>query len=700
MADKKKIKAQIFKLREELDYHNYCYYELAQPKITDEEYDNLFRQLDSLEKAHPQFASPDSPTQRVGGFVNKSFEPVMHDSAMLSLSNAFDASEVAAFDKRVRESGGVDEVEYLAELKLDGLAVSLNFENGWLVRAATRGNGKVGENITHNIRGVLGDSTLLKGENIPARLEARGEIYMTHADFIKLNAQLKIDFENQNKEIRRENKKRVADGKKEKPERKAAKVFVNARNAATGSLRQKDPSITKTRPLQLCCYALAAVSGGLPKTQSEAIEILRAVGLPTSEFTKRVRGVDGCIKYYEDMLALREKLPFEVDGVVYKVADCELQKRLGNTSRAPRWALAHKFPAEEATTQVQNIEIQVGRTGAITPVARLAPVFVGGATVSNATLHNKNEIARLDVRVGDTVVVRRAGDVIPEILSVDANKRKKKSKEFKFPDKCPVCDSQIVYEDAGVIARCSGGLYCDAQRKENIKHFAHRGAMDIDGLGDKLVEQLVDEGLISNVADLYELSDAQLQGLERMAAKSADNLRAALEKSKRTTLARFLFGLGIPLVGTSTAAALATQLQSIDNIQKSTIESLQGIPDIGPIVANSVVSFFAEDKNIQVIEKLRNAGVHWPTPQSPRADAQNEFFGKTVVLTGTLSISRNDAKQILTNCGAKVTGSVSAKTDFVVVGENAGSKAERAANLNIKMLSEAEFFKMAGIKKK
>ena len=693
-------RARILKLREQLEYHNYRYYELAQPVIADAEYDALLRELESLEQAHPEFASPDSPAQKVGGFVNQSFAPVTHATAMLSLANAFSADEVRAFDKRAREAGEVadGEIEYVAELKLDGLAVSLRFEHGWLTCAATRGDGRTGENITHNIRALLGDKTFLRGKDVPAVLEARAEVYMTQADFRRLNAQLQAEFNRANAAIRAENKIRRAADKKEKPEKKQAKVFVNARNAATGSLRQKDPLVTQSRPLKFCCYAAGELTGApRPQTHWEILEKLRVYGLPVSEFARRVRGAAGCLAYYDEMLARRDQLPFAVDGVVYKVADLGRQKILGATGRAPRWALAHKFPAEEATTVVQNIELQVGRTGAITPVARLAPVFVGGVTVSNATLHNRDEIARLDVRVGDTILVRRAGDVIPEVLSVDKTRRRKNAVKFKFPSRCPVCAARIVYADDGVIARCSGGLHCAAQRKQNIKHFASRGALDINGLGDKLVEQLADANLVRTVADLYEISDAQLRGLERMAEKKAANLRAALEHSKNTTLPRFLFGLGIPLVGESTAAALAAHLQTLDNLRAATAESLQGIPDIGPAVARSIVAFFAAPNNARVIDKLLAAGVHWPQPmQTSSAATAHIFHGKTVVLTGALSIPRAAAKKMLQDCGAKVTGSVSRNTDYVVVGENAGSKATKAAALKIPMLTETEFLTLVG----
>lgn len=672
-AKKADAHARIQHLRAQLAYHNYRYHILDDPEISDSAFDRLMRELEKLESAHAEFASADSPTQKVGGMRDKTFSEVAHRVPMHSLANAFDDAEVARFDQRVRahlemEAG---EVGYVAEAKLDGLAVSLRYENGYLARAATRGDGRAGENITHNMRAVLGDAVRLHA-TAPAVLEARAEVFMRHDDFAKLN-----------------------DAQRDRGE----KTFVNPRNAAAGSLRQLDPKVTEARPLSLYCYGLGEVSESPPPTHMEILNWLKEFGLPVSDLTRQVQGAAGCLDYYRDMLACRAALPFDIDGVVYKVARIDWQDSLGHTSRAPRWALAHKFPAQEEMTRVENIELQVGRTGAVTPVARLQPVFVGGVTVSNATLHNRDEIARLDVRVGDAVIVRRAGDVIPEIVKVNKSKRKKGARKFVFPDACPVCASAIVYEDGGVIARCSGGLYCDAQRKENIRHFASRTAMDIEGLGNKLVEQLVDAGLVTSVADLYALTEAQLAGLERMADKSAANLAAALRQSKQTTMARFLFALGIPLIGAATAEALASHVPDLQRLLDADEETLQAIPDVGPVVARSVRAFFGEAHNREVIDKLVAAGVTWPRAAEVAGVAgggDGPFAGKTVVLTGTLSMARNDAKRILQSAGARVTGSVSKNTDFVIVGENPGSKVDKAEALGIPVLDEAAFVDMAG----
>ncbi|MDD9857975.1 MAG: NAD-dependent DNA ligase LigA [Gammaproteobacteria bacterium] len=664
------IPGSIMALREQLQYHNYRYYILADPEISDSEYDRLFRELQALEKSHPEFASPDSPTRRVGGFAEKTFSEVEHRVPMHSLANAFAFDEVERFDSRVREHLELEdgEVEYIAEAKLDGLAVSLRFENAWLVRAATRGDGRKGENITHNMRQVLAGATRLRGPSSPEVLEVRGEVFMRRDDFERLN---------------RAQRKR------------GEKTFVNPRNAAAGSLRQLDPAVTGSRPLSVCCYALGQVVGApLPNTHWEIIRWIKRLGLPVSSLARRVAGVKGCLEYYREMLKRRTELPFDIDGVVYKVSRVDWQDSLGHTARAPRWALAHKFPAQEQMTRVEKIELQVGRTGAVTPVARLTPVFVGGVTVANATLHNRDEIERLDVRVGDRVIVRRAGDVIPEVVKVHKAARKRGARKFTFPKTCPVCASAIVYEDGGVIARCSGGLYCSAQRKENIRHFAGRAAMDIEGLGAKLVDQLVEGELVGNVADLYELTLEQIANLERMAEKSAANLVEALNKSKRTTLARFLFALGIPLIGAATAEALAAHLPDLERLLAADQETLQAIPDVGPVVARSVLAFFDEPHNREVIDKLLAHGVTWPAPQPRSGNPGGAFAGKTVVLTGTLSVARAEAKRMLQSAGARVTGSVSKNTDYVVVGDNAGGKAEKAGELGVAMIDEEAFIGM------
>lgn len=673
----KSPKHQILELREQLEYHNYRYYVLDDPELPDSTYDRLINQLSTLEKENPEFFTKDSPTQKAGGFAAKTFSEVVHAIPLRSLGNAFGEEEIVNFDRRVRELVELDigEVEYIAEPKLDGLAVSLRFENGWLVQAATRGDGKQGENITQNMRMVLKSCTQLKtgssNKNTPGKppevFEVRGEVFMSKDDFEKMN------------------RDQIQAGEK---------TFVNPRNAAAGGLRQLDPAVTASRPLQICCYALGEIVGvEMPATHHDAIKLIKSFGLPVSDLAKSVKGVSGCLDYYQNLAEKRESLPFDIDGVVYKVSRMDWQNSLGFTAKAPRWAIAHKFPAQEDMTIVEKIGIQVGRTGAITPVARLKPVFVGGVTVSNATLHNREEIQRLDVRAGDSVIVRRAGDVIPEVVSVIMSKRPGKTKKFRFPSKCPVCSSPVVYEGEGVIARCSGGLFCDAQKKESIKHFTSRKAMNIEGLGDKLVTLLVDDKLIDDVSDIYSLSVDQISGLERMAEKSATNLVESIEKSKNTSLTRFLYALGIPLVGETTAETLADSLLTLENIEEKSIEELQGIPDVGPIVAESVSTFFKQAHNKKVIKKLLNSGITWPKPEKREQMTDSVFSNKTVVLTGALSISRSDAKDILQSQGAKVTGSVSKNTDFVIVGEDAGSKADKAEKLGVEIVDEQQFLK-------
>ena len=663
-------KKEIVRLREQLENHNYRYYILDNPEIPDASYDRLLRELQALEKSHPEFASSDSPTRKVGSSIEKTFTEVVHKVPMRSLANAFEVEELENFDRRVRELVELEsgEVEYVAEVKLDGLAVSLRYENGWLVQAATRGDGNKGENITQNMRQVLAGLSRLNGDSVPQVLEARGEVFMRKDDFERLN---------------------------DRQRQQEKKLFVNPRNAAAGSLRQLDPAITASRPLSIFCYSLGEVIGvTLPGTHWEIMQWIGKLGLPVSDLSRQVRGVKGCLQYYDEILKSRADLPFDIDGIVYKVSRMDWQSTLGHTARAPRWALAHKFPAQEEMTVVEKIEIQVGRTGAITPVARLRPVFVGGVTVSNATLHNRDEIERLDVRAGDSVIVRRAGDVIPEVVSVVAANRPKNTRKFKFPEHCPVCKSSIVYERNGVIARCSGGLYCDAQRKENIKHFASRKAMDIEGLGDKLVEQLINDKLVSNVADLYALSVDQIEGMERMAKKSASNLVDSLSKSKHCTLARFLYAMGIPLVGETTAEILAAHSPDLDHLMSTDEEALQTIPDIGPVVAASIVTFFQQTHNREVIDKLIAAGVQWPDSMAARVTENSRFSGKIVVITGTLSMSRAEAKQILQSMGARVTASVSKNTDYVIVGADAGAKADQAEQLQITMLDEKQFLEL------
>ena len=657
-------------LRTLLNEHNHRYYVLDDPSVSDAEYDRLFRELQQLEERYPDLRSADSPTQRAGALPLKKFTAVRHEVQMLSLSNAFDESDVYAFDKRIREKLHIDAVEYMAEPKLDGLAVTLLYRRGTLLRGATRGDGETGEDVTANIKTIKSVPLCLQNAGYPETLEARGEVFLSHAGFHSLN-------EGQRKQ--------------------GARLFVNPRNAAAGSLRQLDSRLTAQRPLEIFFYGIGAVDGEIPGNHRALLKALSYWGLRVSPLSEPVTGAQGCINYYHKIAELRASLEYDIDGVVYKVSDMDLQSALGNISRAPRWALAHKFPAQEESTIVQGIEVQVGRTGAVTPVARLQPVFVGGVTVSNATLHNRREIEHLDIRVGDTIIVRRAGDVIPEVVAVDKEKRPAHAMPYRFPESCPVCGSQIVYEGAGIVARCSGGLYCSAQRKESIKHFASRRAMDVDGLGDKIVDQLVENKLTLDPADLYSLTVDQLAGLERLAGKSAQNLVDALEKSKHTTLERFLYALGIGQVGETTAQRLASHYGSLNAIMSATEEGLQSVADVGPVVAASIHTFFRQPHNIAVIEKLRQAGIAWSEETSEPVDMELSLTGKTFVLTGTLStMNRDDARHRLRKLGAKVTGSVSKRTDYVVVGADAGSKADKAATLGVKMVNEQEFLRLLG----
>jgi len=668
------VRRRIEALRELVTYHNYRYYALDSPEVPDAEYDRLFQELQSLEQAHPELITPDSPTQRVGAESLSKFEKVVHEIPMLSLSNAFSEEEIGNFHRRVTERLETDTIEYTAEPKVDGLAISLLYEDGVLTRAATRGDGVTGENVTHNVRTIPSVPLRLIGKEYPGVLEVRGEVFMPKARFEELN-------ENQRE--------------------KGEKVFVNPRNAAAGSLRQLDPRVTAARPLEMFCYALGRVQDeGFPDTQYDILMRLRRLGMRVCAETRKVDGLPGCLEYYHRLLEKRQSLPYEIDGVVYKVNKISQQDALGSISRAPRWAVAHKFPAQEELTVVEAIDVQVGRTGAVTPVARLKPVYVGGVTVTNATLHNRDEIGRLDIRVGDSVVVRRAGDVIPEVVSVVKDRRPHRAKKYKFPTRCPVCGSEIVYEGDGVIARCSGGLFCSAQRKQSIQHFVSRRAMDIDGLGEKLVEQLVDRGRVNDVSDIYALSKAQLADLERMAEKSAQNLLDAIDKSRRTTLPRFLFALGIPQVGESTALVLANHFGELGAIRAASKEKLEQVPDIGPVVAENIYTFFRQTHNKDVLKKLLRRKLHWPAIK-PRKVGPAPLAGKTFVLTGTLSaMTRDEAKARLQGLGAKVSGSVSKKTDFVIAGEDPGSKAAKAEALGVETLDEARFMKMLAAKER
>ncbi|RMD69740.1 MAG: NAD-dependent DNA ligase LigA [Gammaproteobacteria bacterium] len=666
MAVPESVKQRVKVLRDLINYHNYLYYVLNQPEISDEEYDSLMRELKRLEAQYPELITPDSPTQRVGAPPREEFGRVVHEIPMLSLDDAFTEEEVRDFDRRVRERLGVDTVEYSAEPKYDGLAVSLLYEEGVLTRGATRGDGFVGEDVTPNVRTIKQIPLRLLGEGYPRVLEVRGEVYMTKEGFRRLNEEQKA---------------------------KGEKTFANPRNAAAGSLRQLDPNITASRPLNFAAYGVGRVEGGeLPNRHSERMKKIHRWGHKIPDYFEVVQGIEGCLDYFKRMSKIRDDLPYEIDGVVYKVDRIDYQNILGQTSRSPRWAIAHKWPPKEATTRVLDIIVQVGRTGALTPVAILEPVQVGGVTISRATLHNEDEVRRKDVWIGDTVVVRRAGEVIPEIVRVIKELRPPDARPFKMPDKCPVCGSDVIREEGKAIARCSGGLFCPAQRKERIKHFASRRAMDIEGLGDKLAEQLVEKGLVETVADLYSLTKEQLLSLERMGDKSAENLLRAIERSKSTTLPRFLYALGIPEVGEATAKLLAEHFGSLEALMNASEEELMQVPGIGPVMAHNIVTFFRQPKNREVIERLLKAGVHWPEikKKGPRP-----LEGKTFVFTGALSsMTREEAKARVEALGGHVSESVSKKTDYVVVGKNPGSKLERARALGIPTLDEEAFLKL------
>jgi DNA ligase (NAD+) len=653
MSAAKRIKA----LRETLERHNRLYYVEDAPEITDAEYDKLFGELQALEAEHPELRTPDSPTQRVGGTPLPQFSEVQHGTPMLSIGNAFEEEEVRAFDKRIRQALGVAEVEYAAEPKFDGLAVSLVYRDGIFAQGATRGDGSTGEDVTPNLRTV--GSIPLKISR-KENLEVRGEVLMYRSDFDKLNE-----------------RQRAAEQKE----------YVNPRNAAAGAIRQLDSRITASRRLRFFAYAL--VSESASGTHSEALDRLAQLGFPVCKERDTVGGVDGLLGYYARIGKMRERLPYAIDGVVYKVNRLDWQQQLGFVSRAPRFALAHKYPAEEQTTEVLGIEVQVGRTGTLTPVARLKPVFVGGVTVTNATLHNESELRRKDVRIGDTVVVRRAGDVIPEIVSVRPEARPPHATVFEFPSKCPVCGSAVVKNEDEAAYRCSGGLYCAAQRKQALLHFASRRAMNIEGLGERLVDQLVDRDVIRTPADLYKLTQEQFADLERMGDKSAANLVAELERSRKTTLERLIYALGIRNVGESTARDLARHFGDLEPLARASEEELLQVLDIGPVVARSIRQFFDEPHNRQVMEHLVRAGVHWPrSAPAPRSSGPS----KTFVLTGTLAgMTRDDARAAIEAKGHKVVGSVSKKTDFVVAGEDAGAKLEKARTLGVRVLDEKQF---------
>ena len=658
---------RIGELKRQLNDYSYRYHVLDDPIVPDAEYDRLLQELAELESEYPEFITEDSPTQRVGDRPLSEFSEVSHEVPMLSLDNAFSDEELFAFDKRSKDRLAVAEIHYTAEVKLDGLAVSLLYHHGKLVRAATRGDGTTGEDVTSNIRTINSIPLALRSTGYPVRLEVRGEVFMTKAGFEELN----------NRQLAR-----------------AEKLFANPRNAAAGSLRQLDPRLTAERPLKFFAHGIGVVDGGeLPGSHFEILQSLKTWGLPVSTESRRVAGIEECIGFYREISDKRAQLPHEIDGIVFKVDDLKFRTELGFVSRAPRWAIAYKFPPEEELTKVLDIEVQVGRTGALTPVARLKPVRVGGVTVTNATLHNADEVQRKDVRVGDTVVVRRAGDVIPEVVRVIPEKRIGATQPFTMPNQCPVCLSATERIEGEAVLRCTGGLHCRAQTIQSIIHFASRSAMDIAGLGVKLVEQLFDAGQIQTIADLYQLDHERLAALERMGDKSAENLLRAIETSKNTRFDNFLYALGIREVGETTARNLARHFQ-LDEIRTVTQEDLCQVRDIGPVVAENIVRFFNDEQNIAIMDKVIAAGVRWESSQD---DKTAGLPGKTFVITGTLAtLSRNEAKDRLTSQGAKVSGSVSAKTDYLIAGENPGSKLDKARSLGVRVLDEAGLFEILG----
>lgn len=662
---------QITQLRDQLREHNYRYYVLDDPSVPDAEYDRLFHRLKQLETDNPELITADSPTQRVGARPLSEFSQVAHEVAMLSLDNAFNEDELRDFDRRVKDRLSIaldSDIVYAGEPKLDGIAVSLLYRDGLLVRGATRGDGYTGEDITQNVRTITNVPLKLLGKGYPSVLEVRGEVYMPKAGFERLNERALAAEE---------------------------KVFVNPRNAAAGSLRQLDSSITAKRPLEFCAYSVGLVEGGeLAADHVDILHQLRNWGIKINPEMQQLKGVSACVEYYQQLETRRNSLDYEIDGIVFKVNNLAQQQSLGFVSRAPRWAIAHKFPAQEEMTTLLDVEFQVGRTGAVTPVARLEPVFVGGVTVSNATLHNMDEVERLDVCVGDKVIIRRAGDVIPQIVSVVMDQRPDDATPVVMPSACPVCGSDVERVEDEAVARCTGGLTCSAQRKEAIKHYASRKAMDIDGLGDKLVDMLVDKQLLNQLPDLYSLQHPQVAGMERMGDKSAENLLAAIEKSKITTLPRFLYSLGIREVGEATAKSLVRYFGSLEAVMNADEETLQQVPDVGPVVAQYLASFFRQLHNREVVEQLVAAGVNWPE-ETVKAASELPLAGQTWVLTGTLeAMPRDEAKAKLEALGAKVSGSVSKKTTQLVAGPGAGSKLAKAEQLGVAVMDEAGLLDM------
>ena len=670
MSNNNKVEQQIQQFSELLEEYNYQYYVQDAPSVPDAEYDRIFKALQQLETEHPELLSANSPTQKVGGTALSKFDQVTHQLPMLSLDNVFDSESLNDFMQRVKDKSTLADTAFCIEPKLDGLAASIIYENGLLIQAATRGDGLTGENVTENVKTISNLPLKLRGENIPSLLEVRGEVFMLKAGFNKLNEGL------------------IAAGEK---------AFVNPRNAAAGSLRQLDSKVAAARPLAFYCYSVGVFEGDLADSQYARIEQLKNWGLPVSSEVKRVVGDDACHDFYTNISEKRPSLAYEIDGVVYKVDDIALQQKMGFVARAPRWAMAYKFPAEEAVTTVENVEFQVGRTGAITPVAKLKPVFVGGVTVSNATLHNKDEIERLGILIGDVVVVRRAGDVIPQVARVVVEQRDAtKTTKILFPETCPVCDSDVERIEGEAVTRCTGGLYCEAQRKQAIKHFASRKALDIDGLGDKLVDLLVDHNMIKDPSQLFSLTVQQLSSLPRMGETSAKKLVNSLQISKKTTLARFLYSLGIREVGEATAANLALHYKTLPAIKEAGIESLKSVSDVGEIVAKHLYYFLRQDHNLEVIEQLLAAGIHWPEIKEVDA-SELPLLDKTFVITGSFdAISRNDIKAALQALGAKVAGSVSKKTNTLVAGAAAGSKLAKATELGIEILDESAILTLLG----
>lgn len=671
-AVKPEVARHVEDLRSQIRHHNHLYHALDAPEITDADYDRLMQELKRLEQEHPSLVSPDSPTQRVGAEPVSAFSTVEHRLPMLSLDNAFSEQELTDFHRRVTERLELDEdaeIDYSAEPKLDGAAVSLLYEDGVLIQGATRGDGRRGEDITHNVRTIDAIPLRLMGATFPDVLEVRGEVFMPRAGFDAFN-------------------RRALE--------KGEKTFVNPRNAAAGSLRQLDPKLTAERPLDIYVYSVGLVEGGtMPARHSDVLDMLTNLGFKVCPERKRVMGIAGCLEYYADIGGLRDDLPYDIDGVVYKVDSLDFQRELGFVSRAPRWAIAHKFPAQEESTVIENVEFQVGRTGALTPVARLKPVFVGGVTVSNATLHNMDELERKDVRVGDTVVVRRAGDVIPEVVQVVKSQRKKGARRVKLPSKCPVCASAVERVQGEAVARCTGGLVCAAQRTESLKHFVSRRALDIEGFGAKLIEQLVAQGRLTTPADIFSLTGDELAELDRMGERSAENVVRAIDASKATTLSRLLYAVGIREVGEATAAALADHYGALKAITQASNEDLEQVPDVGPIVAARIRDFFDSEDNLSVIERLQEAGVSWPEAEPAPKPSAGRLAGKTFVLTGTLpTMTREEAKTRIQALGGKVTASVSKKTDYVVYGDKAGSKLTKAQSLGIETIEEHELEKL------